>query len=219
MPPLRVLIAEDETLLRHALAQIIGAQEDIEIVAEAADGQAACAMARRWKPDVVLSDLGMPNMDGIQATRQIKQEMPQCKVVILTVHQDDRHVFEAIKAGADGYVVKDAPPEKTIEAIRAVARGEGFLNPSLVGRVMDEFSRIGRLRAASKEVFAELTRREIETLELIGQGLRNREIAQKLFISEKTVKNHVYSIYQKLHLNDRTEAALLAVRHGLTDAE
>jgi len=158
-------------------------------------------------------------MDGIAAARQIKEEMPECAIVVLTIYHDDEHLFAAIKAGASGYVLKDAPPEQTVEAIRAAAGGEGFLYASLVSRVLDEFSRISRLRAAAKEVFAELTRREMQVLELLGEGLRNREIAERLYISEKTVKNHMSSILAKLHVNDRTEAALLAARHGLTDAQ
>jgi two-component system response regulator DegU len=219
MAKTRLLIAEDETVVRVALARLLAAEQDIEVVAQAADGEALLALARRFKPDVILTDLVMPRMDGIAATRQIKQEMPECAVVVLTIHHDDDHLFAAIKAGASGYVLKDAPPERTLEAIRSAARGEGFLGPSLVGRVMAEFARVSRLRAAAKEVFAELTRREIEVLELLGKGLRNKDIAARLFLSEKTVKNHISNIFMKLHVNDRTEAALLAARHGLTDSE
>jgi two-component system NarL family response regulator len=218
MPKIRLLIAEDETVVRMALAQLLTAETDIEVVAQAANGEIAVDLARRLKPDVVLSDLAMPKMDGIAAIRQIKQEAPQCAVVVLTIHHDDDHLFAAVKAGASGYVLKDAPPEQTVAAIRAAARGEGFLGPSLVGRVLEEFARVGRLRAAAREVFAELTRREMEVLELLGKGLRNKDIAQRLFLSEKTVKNHISSIFTKLQVNDRTEAALLAAKHGLTDS-
>ncbi len=217
MAKIRLLIAEDETVVRHALAQILAAEADIDPVAQAPNGEAAVILARDHKPDVILMDINMPKMDGIAATRQIKQEVPECAIVVLTIRDDDQAIFEAIKAGALGYVLKDAPPEETVEAIRAAARGEGWLHHSLVGRVMDEFSRISGLRAAAKEIFAELTRREMEILELLGQGLRNRDIAGKLYISEKTVKNHVSSILAKLHVNDRTEAATLAARHGLAD--
>jgi DNA-binding NarL/FixJ family response regulator len=217
MDKIRLLIAEDETVVRHALAQLLGAEDDIDCVAQAPNGEAAVVLARDYKPDIILMDINMPKMDGIAATRQIKQEVPECAVVVLTVRDDDQAIFEAIKAGALGYVLKDAPPERTVEAIRAAARGEGWLHASVVGRVMDEFARISGLRAAAKEVFAELTRREMEILELLGQGLRNRDIAGKLYISEKTVKNHVSSILAKLHVNDRTEAAVLAARHGLAD--
>jgi len=219
MKKIKLLIAEDETVVRYALAQLLGAEEDIDVVAEAGDGQAAVVRAQRHRPDVVLMDLNMPKMDGIAAARQIKEEMPECAIVVLTIYNDDEHLFEAIKAGASGYVLKDAPPEQTVEAIRAAAGGEGFLHASLVSKVLDEFSRISRLRAAAKEVFAELTRREMEVLELLGEGLRNRESADRLYISEKTVKNHMSSILAKLQVNDRTEAALLAARHGLTDPQ
>jgi two-component system response regulator DegU len=219
MAKVKLLIAEDETVVRVALARLLAAEQDIEVVAQAADGEAAVMLARQFKPDVMLTDLAMPRKDGIAATRQIKQEMPECAVVVLTIHHDDDHLFAAIKAGASGYVLKDAPPERTLEAIRSAARGEGFLGSSLVGRVLEEFARVSRLRAAAKEVFAELTRREMEVLELLGKGLRNKDIAARLFLSEKTVKNHISSIFMKLQVNDRTEAALLAARHGLTDSE
>ena len=219
MAKIRLVIAEDETVVRMALAQLLAAESDIEVIGQAADGEIAADLARRLKPDVVLTDLIMPKMDGITATRQIKQETPQCAVVVLTIHHDDDHLFAAIKAGASGYVLKDAPPEQMVGAIRAAARGEGFIGPSLVGRVLEEFARVSRLRAAAKEVFAELTRREMEVLELVGKGLRNKDIAERLFLSEKTVKNHISSIFTKLQVNHRTEAALLAERHGLTDSD
>lgn len=217
MAEIRLLIAEDETVVRYALAQLLAAEDGIQVVGEAADGAEAVSLARQRQPDVVLMDLQMPKMDGIAATRKIKEETPECAIVVLTIYSDDDKVFDAIKAGASGYVLKDSPAEQTVEAIRAAARGEGFLHPSLVSKVMDEFARISRLRAAAKEVFKELTRRELEVLELLGKGLKNREIAEQLHISEKTVKNHVSSIFFKLHVNDRTQAALLAARHGLTD--
>ena len=183
------------------------------------DGEAAVSLARTHKPGVILMDLSMPRMDGITAIKSIQDEGLQCAIVVLTIHHDDEHLFAAVKAGAMGYVLKDAPPEQTVEAVRAAARGEGFIGPSLVARVLAEFARTSRQRAAAKEAFAELTRREMEVLELLGSGLRNREIAARLFVSEKTVKNHISSIFLKLHVNDRTEAALLAARHGLTELD
>ena len=219
MPEIRLLIAEDETVVRYALAQLLAAEDDIQVVGEAADGEEAVLLARQRQPDVVLMDLQMPKMDGIAASRKIKEKMPECAIVVLTVHSDDEKVFDAIKAGASGYVLKDSPAEQTLEAVRAAARGEGFLQPSLVANVMEEFARISRLRAAAKEVFKELTRRELEVLELLGEGLKNREIAGQLHISDKTVKNHVSNIFSKLHVNDRTQAALLAARHGLSDPQ
>jgi DNA-binding NarL/FixJ family response regulator len=217
MPNTRLVIAEDETVVRAALAQLLAAEDGIEVVGQAGDGEAAVDLVRRFRPEVLLTDLGMPRVDGLEAIRQIRQEALPCAIVVLTVYQDDDHLFAALKAGASGYVLKEAPAEQMVEAVRAAARGEGFIGPSLVGRVLEEFARVARLRAASKEVFAELTRREMEVLELVGKGLRNREIAERLFLSEKTVKNHISSIFMKLQVNDRTEAALLAARHGLTD--
>lgn len=155
-------------------AALLAAEPDIEVMSQAADGEAACDLARRLRPDVVLSDLAMPRMDGIAVARQVKQDLPECAVVVLTIHHDDDHLFGAIKAGALGYVLKEAPPEQMLEAIRAAARGEGFLGPPLVGRMLDEFARGGCVRAAAKEGFAELTRREMEVLELVGQGLGRR---------------------------------------------
>jgi two-component system response regulator DegU len=219
MAKIRLAIAEDETVVRMALAQLLAAESDIDVVGQAADGEAVVDLARRLKPEVVLTDLSMPKMDGIAAIRQIKKEASACAVVVLTIHHDDDHLFAAIKAGASGYVLKDAPAEQMVEAIRASARGEGYIGPSLVGKVLEEFARVARLRAAAKEIFQELTRREMEVLELVGKGLRNKDIAARLFLSEKTVKNHVSSIFMKLQVNDRTEAALLAERHGLTDPD
>ncbi|MGD8238216.1 MAG: response regulator transcription factor [Armatimonadota bacterium] len=217
MAAIRVLIAEDETIVRHALAQLLDAEDDIDVVGKAPNGEAAVVLAQDRRPDVILMDINMPKMNGIEATRQIKEERPDCAVVMLTIYDDDEKVFAAIKAGATAYVLKDAPPEQTARAIRAAARGEGFLQASLVGQVLAEFARISQIQTDAREVFAELTRREMEVLELLGECLKNREIAERLYISEKTVKNHMSSILRKLQVNDRTEAAVLVERYRLTD--
>ncbi len=217
MPKIRVLVVDDETMLRHAMVSLLNLEEDIDAVGDAANGEAAIVAAEARKPDVILMDINMPKMDGIDATRRIAEEMPECAVVMLTVLDDDKSVFEAVKAGARGYVIKSAPPAEVVEAIRVVARGGGYLSPSRAVVVMQEFARVNRLRAHGKEVFAELSKREMEILALLGKGMRNREVAEELFISEKTVKNHVSSILAKLNVTDRIEAALLAVRYGLTE--
>lgn len=217
MRPIKVIVVEDETVVRYALARLLGDEDDIDVAAEAGDGDQALTLARLHRPDVILMDLGIPRRDGLQVTREIMAELPDTAVVVLSVHHDDEHLFGAVKAGARGYVLKDAPPDLILRAVRAAAEGEGFLAPALVRRVMSEFARLTRLRTAARELFSSLTPREMQVLELIGNGLRNRDIAARLFISEKTVKNHVSSILAKLHVNDRIEAALLAEKHGLTE--
>ena len=213
---MRVLLADDHALFRAGLASLLKAW-GFEVVGQAGNGEEAIARARELHPDLIFMDINMPKMDGIDATRRIAEEMPECAVVMLTVLDDDKSVFEAVKAGARGYVIKSAPPAEVVEAIRVVARGGGYLSPSRAVVVMQEFARVNRLRAHGKEVFAELSKREMEILALLGKGMRNREVAEELFISEKTVKNHVSSILAKLNVTDRIEAALLAVRYGLTD--
>lgn len=217
MEKTRVVIAEDERLTREALARLLALEDDLEIVGQVGDGEQAFRLVRDLVPDVLLTDINMPKMNGIELTQKVKQLLPQVGVCILTIYHDDSSVFQAIKAGATGYVLKDSPPEETVEAIRAIARGDGLLHPSIAARVLAEFNRISAQRAADLKLFSELTDREIEVLKEVATGKRNREIAETLFISEKTVKNHISSILFKLQVNDRTEAAMLAARGGLID--
>lgn len=212
---LRLVIAEDETVTREMLARLIGLEDDIEVVGTAADGARALTVVRAQQPDVLLTDIGMPQMDGIALTDTLRRETPSVGVVILTIYNDDERVFNAIKVGARGYVLKDSQPEEILAAVRAVGRGEALLHPSLIARVLSEFGRIATQRAADNAVFKDLTDREREVLTEIGKGRRNREIAESLFISEKTVKNHISNIFDKLEVNTRAEAALLAARQGL----
>jgi DNA-binding NarL/FixJ family response regulator len=219
MEKIRLLIVEDERLTREALARLLALEEDIEVIGQAPHGKEALRLARETIPDVLLTDINMPEMDGIELTRRIKQELPSVGVVILTIYHDDANVFQAIKAGATGYVLKDSPPEETVAAIRAIHRGDSLLHPSIAARVIQEFNRISTQRAADMKLFSELTDREIEVLREVATGKRNREIADTLFISEKTVKNHISNILFKLQVNDRTEAAVLAMRGGLVTGE
>ncbi len=212
---LRLVIAEDETVTREMLARLLALEDDIEVVGTAKDGNQALSVTRAQVPDVLLTDIGMPGQDGIQVTQTLRRELPSVGVVVLTIYNDDERVFSAIKAGARGYVLKDSQPEEIVHAVRAVGRGEALLDPSLITRVLSEFSRVSAQRAADNRVFAELTEREREVLTEIGKGKRNRDIAETLFISEKTVKNHISSIFFKLEVNSRAEAALLAARQGL----
>jgi len=212
MDKIRVLVAEDEVMTRELLARLIALEPDIEVVGQAANGKQALGLARKLMPDVLLTDIRMPEMNGIEATKLIKTEMPSVQVVILTIHHDDANVFEAIKAGARGYVLKESAPEDTVAAIRAVARGEALLHPSIASRVIMEFSRLSEQHEVDLKLYAQLTDREREVLKLLATGKRNKEIGDELFIAEKTVKNHVSNILWKLECNDRTQAALFASR-------
>ena len=217
MSKIRVLIAEDERLTRDALSRLLALEDDLEIVGAAADGDAALTLTRRHTPDVLLTDIHMPKQNGIALTQAVKREFPAVQVCILTIYHDDASVFQAIKAGATGYVLKDSPIAETVAAIRAVAEGGSRLHPGIAARVLVEFNRIQTRRQANLSLFSVLTEREIEVLKEVATGKRNREIGETLFISEKTVKNHISSILLKLQVNDRTEAAMLAARHGLAE--
>jgi NarL family two-component system response regulator LiaR len=207
-----VLIADDHPFVRHGLRTYLETLEDMEVLDEAADGAQAVALAERLLPDVVLMDLVMPELDGIEATRQIKAVSPATKVIALTSFDDDEKVFPAIKAGAAGYLLKDVRPAELAEAVRKASRGEALLAPSVAARLMQEVS-------GERTAPGGLTDRELEVLRLIARGLPNKLIASELVVSEKTVKTHVSNILAKLHLSDRTQAALYAVRHGLAEAE
>lgn len=217
MDEIKLIIAEDEPVARQAMARLFDLETDIEVVGEAENGEIAVDLTRRLMPDVVLMDIRMPKFDGIKATQIIKQEMPSVAIVILTIYDDDSNVFEAIKAGAIGYILKDSPIDDAMDAVRAAHKGEGIMHPAIAGRVMREFARLHQERTTDMQAFADLTDRERDVLKLLASAKSNREIAEALFISEKTVKNHISNILFKLQANDRTEAALYAAKHGLVE--
>jgi len=222
---IRVLIADDHAILREGLRALISSMPDMVIVGEAANGQAAVDKARTLKPDVILMDLLMPRLDGLEATRQIKTTDPAARILVLTSYSDDSKVFAALKAGAQGYLLKDSASEVLIQAIRDVARGLSSLDAAVARRLVQEFNRpaapegeAAASQGASKEPAspeATLTERETEVLRLVAQGLSNQEIAEKLVISETTVRGHVSRILTALHVSNRTQAALHALRKGI----
>jgi DNA-binding NarL/FixJ family response regulator len=214
---LGILIADDQALVRAGFRMILEAEEDMEVVGEAADGREAVAEAQRLRPDVVLMDVRMPDVDGLDATRRLLgDDGSDAKVVMLTTFDMDEYVYDALRAGASGFLLKDVPPEQLVAGIRAVASGDALLAPSVTRRVIEEFVRRPpeSVRTAPPEL-AELTERELEVLKLMARGLANAEIAQELFISETTVKTHVAHILMKLELRDRVQAVVFAYESGL----
>lgn len=213
MSPIRVLIADDHKLFRQGIRQICEVKGEFEVVGEAENGQEAVDLARQLTPDVVLMDINMPVLDGVQATSLITKHNPSVQVIILTMYRQDHYVFEAVKAGARGYLLKDTDWQDLLEAVRAVHRGEALVNPALAVRLLDEFRRISQ-RPADDEGVERLTEGEMDVLRLVAQGLENKEIIEQLCLTEKTVTNRLSKIYQKLHVNTRTQAALYALRQG-----
>jgi NarL family two-component system response regulator LiaR len=216
MAKISVLIVDDHGIVRQGLRTYLELLDDIEVIGEAQNGVEAVALVRQYRPDVVLMDLVMPEMDGIEATRQIGTISPTTKVIALTSFMDDEKVFPAIKAGAAGYLLKDVSPPDLVKAIQAVHQGERQLHPDITKKLMDQFA---EPKVEPTAVPGELTARELEVLRLIAQGMSNRELAQALAISEKTVKTHVSNILSKLHLADRTQAAIYALKQGLASEE
>lgn len=214
---IRILLVDDQTMFREGLRTLLSVQPDFQVVGEAENGEQALEKAARLLPDVVLMDLRMPVMDGVTATRRLNALRPGCRVIVLTTFDDDENVFEGLRAGALGYLLKDAPSEKLFEAIRAAARGESFLQPSVAAKVVAEFTRLARQAPArqEQEPFEALSERELDVLRLLAGGASNREIAAHLVLAEGTVKNHVTNILAKLGVNDRTQAALKARDLGL----
>jgi DNA-binding NarL/FixJ family response regulator len=219
MSRIRVLLADDHALFREGLAGIIASQPDLEVVGEANDGLEAVVKAQELKPDLILMDVQMPGMDGLEATRQIKQALPNTLIVMLTVRGDDEMLFEALKNGAQGYLLKDIRSRDMLSMLRGAMQGEAALSPSLAGRVLAEFRRLSRQMPAyptsEGDDLSDLTPRELDVLTVASQGASDKEIADRLTISIHTVKSHIRNILSKLHVNTRREAARVAKSKGL----
>ena len=214
---IRVLVADDQSMVRAGFRLLLGCEPDIEVVAEASNGLQAVHQAARFKPTVVLMDIRMPELDGLQATRRILAADPSARVLILTTFDLDEYVYEALESGASGFVLKDDPPEQLIAALRTVAAGDALLSPAVTKRVIRRFARLPR--PTPPKGIDELTARELDIFRLIADGLSNAEISERLYISDTTVKTHVTHILQKLGLRDRVQAVVLAYRTGVFEAE
>ena len=214
---IRVLVADDQSMVRAGFRMLLGGEDDIDVVAEAGDGREAVEKAARFEPNVVLMDIRMPDMDGLQATREILAANPAARILILTTFDLDEYIYEALSAGASGFVLKDDPPEQLIAAIRTVAAGDALLSPAVTNRVISRFARLQRPEPPKE--LDDLTAREADVLRLIAKGLSNAEIGEELFISDTTVKTHVTHVLQKLGLRDRVQAVVLAYQSGIMDGE
>jgi DNA-binding NarL/FixJ family response regulator len=214
---LRILLVDDHVLFRKGVAALLATRQDLQVVGEAGDGLEAIEMARETLPDVILMDINMPRCDGLEAVRQIKREMPHVTIVMLTVSEDDKHLFEAIKGGALGYLLKNLEPYQLYDLLNSISKGEAPLSGAIAAKILKEFTRPNPGVANAQEILDELTDREMMILQLVTEGKTNGEIASALVISENTVKIHVRNILEKLHLQNRIQAAVYAVRQGLVD--
>ena len=214
---IRVLVADDQSMVRAGFRMLLAGEEGIEVVAEASNGLEAVEKAARFHPNVVLMDIRMPELDGLEATRRILAADSTARIMILTTFDLDEYVYEALRAGASGFVLKDDPPEQLIAAVRIVAGGEALLSPAITTRVIRQFTRIPQ--PAPPKQLGELTDRELEVFRLIARGLSNAEIGRELYISDTTVKTHITHILQKLNLRDRVQAVVLAYETGIFETE
>jgi DNA-binding NarL/FixJ family response regulator len=212
---IRILLADDHSLFRRGVAGALADHADMEIVGEATDGAQAVAKARELRPDVILMDISMPGINGLEATREIKAERPEVKIVILTIGEEDQNLFEAIKSGAQGYLLKDVEPQHLVEMVRGVFRGEAPISRTAAAKILSEFTRQAREADAGNRSKTDLTAREREVLGLVAGGATNKDIAATLDISPSTAKNHLQNILGKLHLENRVQAAAYALREGI----
>ncbi|HET8761156.1 MAG TPA: response regulator transcription factor [Nitrospiria bacterium] len=213
---IRVLIADDHQVVRDGLSAILQTKDDIVVVGEAKDGVEAVEKTKQLQPDVVLMDISMPRMTGVEATRKIKEQCPSVRVVVLTMYEEEEYIFDLVKTGVAGYLLKNSDSAQIVKAIRSAAKGESFLHPTIAGKILTEFTHMaeGRGKKPAKGK-SDLTEREQGVLQYIAEGKTNKEIANALSISEKTVKNHVRNIFHKLDVYDRTQAAIQAIRRGI----
>jgi DNA-binding NarL/FixJ family response regulator len=218
--PIRALIVDDHALFRRGLEMVLAAEDDIELVGEASDGAEAVEKAAESLPDVVLMDIRMPKSSGIEACRAMKEAAPSSKIVMLTISDEEEDLFEAIRAGASGYLLKDIPLDEVAEVVRAVHGGQSLINPSMAAKLLTEFATLAKRddeERAQQVPAPKLTDREMQVLKLVARGMNNRDIAKELFISENTVKNHVRNILEKLQIHSRMEAVMIAVREKLIE--
>jgi DNA-binding NarL/FixJ family response regulator len=210
---IRVIICDDQAIIRDGLELLLRLEKDIQVVGVAQDGAEATRLAAERTPDLVLMDLKMPGMNGVEATRRIRSQLPNTKVLVLTTYDDDAWLFDAIRAGASGYLLKDTPREKVIEAIRGTGAGKSYVDPAILGKVLDQVAAERVMPSAA--ITEKLTEREMDVLRLLARGFNNADIAGQLHLSEGTVRNHISSIFNRLGVTDRTQAAIIAIRHGL----
>ena len=210
---MKIIICDDQSIVRDGLEMLLKLEPDMQVVGTAGDGASAVELVAQKRPDMVLMDLKMPVMNGVEATRRIRAQFPEIKVLVLTTYADDEWVFDAIQAGASSYLLKDTPRDDVIRAIRGTAEGKTYVDPSVAGKVLRQVSS-HRSQPASN-ITADLTEREIAVLRLIAKGLNNKDISEQLFLSEGTIRNHVSAILAKLGVSDRTQAAVIAIQHGL----
>ncbi len=222
--PIKILIADDHALLRQGIKNVLELESDLVVIGEAADGEETVSKAAELAPDILLLDINMPKRNGLEVTRSLRESNPDIKVIVLTIHDDESYVVEVVKAGAAGYLLKDVEPGMLVNAIRAVYNGDSFIYPTLAKKLFGEINR----QEIKKQEMAKalercreerLTYREIEVLQLICRGMSNQGIAQKLFLSEKTVKNHLTNIFRKISVTDRTQAVLYALKHKIVELE
>lgn len=212
---MKVVICDDQALIRDGLEMLLKLEKDIEVMGQAQDGAEAVELVKKVQPDLVLMDLKMPGLNGIEAIRQIRTAYPQIKVLVLTTYDDDEWVFDAIRAGASGYLLKDTPREEVIKAVRGTVAGKSFIDPAVAGKLLQQVA--GKQTQPATLLTDKLTEREVDVLRLIARGFTNADIAERLHLSEGTVRNHVSAIFAKLEVADRTQAAVIAIQHGLSN--